>query len=112
MIERKAYVAREMFPTRGDKAIRAQSIRGRIAMNGLYVPTDAPWVPDLISEMMSFPVGVHDDQVDALGLIGQILDRMQAGRALEQASKEPQPLPGQIRLPPPPTHGSGTRIKI
>jgi hypothetical protein len=25
---------------------------------------------------MSFPVGVHDDQVDALGLVGQLLDRM------------------------------------
>ena len=27
--ERKAYVNREPFPTRGDKAVRAQSIRGR-----------------------------------------------------------------------------------
>ena len=28
----------EQFPTRGDKAIRAQSIRGRMALEGLYVP--------------------------------------------------------------------------
>jgi hypothetical protein len=32
----KAYVNREQFPTRGDKAVRAQSIRGRMAMGGLY----------------------------------------------------------------------------
>lgn len=79
MMEKEAYVAREAFPTRGDKAIRAQSIRGRMAMSGLYVPRDAPWLAGLISEMMSFPVGVHDDQVDALGLVGQLLDRMSAG---------------------------------
>lgn len=80
MLETKAYTYREQFPTRGDKAIRAQSIRGRIAMNGLYIHTDAPWRADLVAEMMSFPVGVHDDQVDALGLAGQLIDKMQAGR--------------------------------
>lgn len=79
MMERAAYVARESFPTRGDKAVRAQSIRGRMAMNGLWVKSDAPFLSDLISEMMSFPVGVHDDQVDALGLVGQLMDRMSAG---------------------------------
>lgn len=79
MMEKAAYVARESFATRGDKAIRAQSIRGRMAMNGLYVQKDAPFLADLIAEMMSFPVGVHDDQVDALGLVGQLMDRMSAG---------------------------------
>lgn len=100
MLERQAYVAREQFPTRGDKAVRAQSFRGRIASLGLYVQADAPFKSDLISEMMSFPVGVHDDQVDALGLAGQLLDRMSAGRPLP---KEPEP-PGpetvdKIRVP-------------
>lgn len=76
MRERRAYVARFDFPTRSDKAVRAQSIRGRIAVNGLNIPESAPWRTDLINEMMSFPVGRHDDQVDMLGLIGQLLDRM------------------------------------
>ncbi|MBA2690060.1 MAG: phage terminase large subunit [Burkholderiales bacterium] len=77
--ERKAYVSREQFPTRGDKAVRAQSIRGRMALEGLYVPINAPWYPALRSELLSFPAGKHDDQVDALGLVGQLLDRMIAG---------------------------------
>lgn len=76
MLETQAYVVREQFPTRGDKAIRAQSIRGRIAMKGLHILKSAPFLSDLISEMMSFPVGVHDDQVDALGLSGQLIDRL------------------------------------
>ncbi len=77
--ERGAYVAREQFPTRGDKAIRAQSIRGRMALEGLYLPAGRPWVADLRSELLSFPAGKHDDQVDALGLVGQLLDRMIRG---------------------------------
>lgn len=79
MMERAAYVAREQFATRGDKAVRAQSFRGLIATRGLRVLKDAPFLADLISEMMSFPVGVHDDQVDALGLVGQLIDRMSNG---------------------------------
>lgn len=88
MLETGSYTTREQFPTRGDKAIRAQSIRGRMAMQGLHVHRDAPWLSDLTSEMMSFPVGVHDDQVDALGLVGQLMDRMEAG--VTKAS-EPKP---------------------
>jgi predicted phage terminase large subunit-like protein len=78
--ERKAYVVREAFPTRGDKAVRAQSIRGRMALEGLYVPVHAPWYADLRAELLSFPAGKHDDQVDALGLVGQLLDKMMAGQ--------------------------------
>lgn len=81
--ERKAYVSREQFPTRGDKAVRAQSIRGRMALEGLYVPVKAPWYPELRSELLSFPAGKHDDQVDALGLVGQLLDQMQSGMKLK-----------------------------
>jgi predicted phage terminase large subunit-like protein len=81
MRDRHTYTAREQFPTRGDKSIRAQSIRGRMALQGLYVPMNAKWYPDLRSELLSFPAGKHDDQVDALGLIGQILDRMLKGQA-------------------------------
>ena len=72
--ERQAYVARQAFPTRGDKAVRAQSIRGRMALEGLYLPTSKPWAEALRSELLSFPAGKHDDQADALGLIGQLLD--------------------------------------
>jgi hypothetical protein len=76
---RQAFVYRRTFPTRGDKAVRAQSIRGRMALRGLYVPQISSWVADLRSELLSFPTGKHDDQVDALGLIGQLLDTIAVG---------------------------------
>lgn len=91
--ERQAYVARETFPTRGDKAVRAQSIRGRMALEGLYVPINASWYPALRSELLSFPAGKHDDQVDALGLAGQLLDRMLAGQK-PPAAERPKNLSG------------------
>lgn len=78
--ERKAYVSRRSFPTRGDKAVRAQSIRSLMALEGLYVPINAPWYPDFRAELMAFPAGMHDDQVDALGLIGQLLDMVISGQ--------------------------------
>jgi hypothetical protein len=65
--------------SRGDKAVKAQSIRGRMALEGLYVPTSATWYPELKHEPLSFPAGKHDDQVDALGLVGQLLDQMVPG---------------------------------
>lgn len=104
MIESQSFVAREQFPTRGDKAIRAQSIRGRMAMQGLHVPKDAPWLSDLISEMMSFPVGVHDDQVDALGLVGQLMDKISMGNApkadLPRAGQQPRVVADGVVAPP------------
>ena len=82
-IERGAWIDFQEFPTRGDKAVRAQSIRGRMAMLGLQVPTGAKWYPDLRSELLSFPVAKHDDQVDAPGLVGQLLDKTTDGRKLK-----------------------------
>ena len=73
--ERGAYVYRRQFPTKADKAVRAQAIRGRMAMNGLYLP-HADWVSEFRRELLTFPAGKHDDQVDALGLIGQLLDHI------------------------------------
>jgi predicted phage terminase large subunit-like protein len=57
MRERQTYVARKQFPTRGDKAVRGQSIRGRMKLDGLYVPTQAHWYPALLSELLNFPPG-------------------------------------------------------
>jgi predicted phage terminase large subunit-like protein len=78
MRARQAYCAREGFPTRGDKAFRSQSIRGRMELGGLYVPADAPWLSDLKAELLAFPDGRHDDIVDALGLVGQLMDKFSA----------------------------------
>lgn len=101
-LERAAYVAREQFPTRGgDKGVRAQSMRGRIAMKGLRYPKNAPWAEAFLSELMKFPAGVNDDQHDMIGLAGQLLDRMITGSAPPPKPEEPNPEEEMMITPPP-----------
>lgn len=61
-----------------------------MALEGLYVPTNASWYPTFRSELLSFPAGKHDDQVDALGLVGQLLDQMVPGRKPKE-QEQPKP---------------------
>jgi hypothetical protein len=42
----------------------------------------AEWLPDLRAELLAFPTGKHDDIVDALGLVGQLMDKFAPGRLL------------------------------
>jgi predicted phage terminase large subunit-like protein len=87
MQERSAFVAREQFAARGDKAVRAQAIRGRMAQEGLHVQAGVPWLADFRSELLSFPAGRHDDQVDAIGLVGQLIDKMVPPGKSRQAAR-------------------------
>lgn len=32
----------------------------------VYVPTDAPWLPDFQQELLAFPSSRYDDQVDSV----------------------------------------------
>ncbi len=93
--ERQAYVYRRQFPSRADKATRAQSIRGRMALEGLYIPDKGPWAAEFRRELLTFPAGRHDDQVDALGLIGQLLDHIVYGQ--RPAEKKPEAI--NTRMP-------------
>jgi predicted phage terminase large subunit-like protein len=89
MRQRHCYVNRTTFPTRGDKTVRARSIQGRMALDGLYYNKHASFVPDFLAEILNFPAGKHDDQVDALGLVGQLLDKMVIGKVSRTATPKP-----------------------
>ncbi len=79
--ERGIYVAREQFTSLTDKASRAQSIRGRMAQGKVKFPRNAPWLADLERELLTFPVGVNDDQCDVLSLLGRMLDQLSSKAA-------------------------------
>jgi len=89
MAEAKTYIAIQEMPDSGDKPTKARSFQGRMATGKVYFPKQAEWLDDLVMEMSMFPVG-HDDQVDALGLIGRMLDGMT--RASIPAVTEPDNL--------------------
>ena len=88
MQQRRLYVTRTQFPSRNDKSVRARSIQGRMALDGLYYPKHASWVADFLSEVLSFPAAKWDDQVDALSLCGQLLDKMYVGAGARVKSFE------------------------
>lgn len=49
-----------------DKVTRADRAAARVENGSLFLPVHAPWLDGLVNEMMAFPAGRHDDQVDAL----------------------------------------------
>lgn len=60
--------------TRGnDKTTRARPIQGRMEQGRVHFPRQAPWFQEMQNEMLAFPAGKHDDQVDALAWIGQMI---------------------------------------
>jgi predicted phage terminase large subunit-like protein len=77
--ERRIYGYRKAFTSSHDKPTRAQAIRGRMAMGKVYFPKLMPWATDLVSEMLRFPAGRNDDQVDVMSLIGRMLGTLEAG---------------------------------
>jgi predicted phage terminase large subunit-like protein len=84
-VERNVYTTREQYTSLTDKSSRAQSIRARMASGKVFFPK-APWVAEFERELLTFPVGANDDQADALGLIGRMLD-MLVGTSLVERKK-------------------------
>ena len=78
--EMQIYVHREGYPVTVNKVQRAQAIMGRASQGKVYLPSKAPWVSDLLNEMLVFDSGRHDDQVDVMGLFGRMLSSMRPNR--------------------------------
>lgn len=76
--ETRTYCYRKPFVSSADKTARAQGIRGRMAQGKVFFPRNADWMPALQGELLGFPAGKHDDQVDAFGLFGRMLTEMSA----------------------------------
>ena len=77
--EHKVWNARMQISEVENKEVRAQSFQGRMAMGQVCWPYRAPWFPEAKTELLKFPTGRNDDIVDALSLIGRMLDGMVAG---------------------------------
>lgn len=50
----------------GDKVTRMSGASQRIEAGELLLPAEAPWLAEFQREVLAFPSGRHDDQVDAL----------------------------------------------
>jgi predicted phage terminase large subunit-like protein len=50
----------------GDKIMRMAAQTAPIEAGAVHLPLNAPWLDEFKKEVLSFPKGKHDDQVDAL----------------------------------------------
>ncbi len=58
---------------KGDKVDRLESVTSMIEAGQVHLQTDAPWLDVLLHELLAFPNGKYDDQVDS---VSQFLDWM------------------------------------
>jgi predicted phage terminase large subunit-like protein len=55
-----------------DKVTRSLPIAARYASGKVWHRANAPWLADLEDELLSFPRGKNDDQVDTLSMAGEL----------------------------------------
>ena len=73
--ERRLYEA-YFYPLktgRRDKEARARAIQGRMQQGMVFFPKDPVWSGPLVAELLRFPNGTHDDQVDSLAWLGLMM---------------------------------------
>ena len=76
MQRRNTYIMIETIKPIKDKLTRARPFIAMMRAGNVFFDRTSEWFPDLLIEMLQFPRGKHDDQVDALSLIGLFLARL------------------------------------
>lgn len=55
-----------LIPVEHDKVGRLYVQQAKFESGRVLFPRQAPWLPELLAELLSFPHGKHDDQVDSI----------------------------------------------
>ena len=66
MREERLFFPIEVMKPLTDKMVRARPLQGRMQQGRVWFKKDASWAPEMETELLRFPSGVHDDIVDAL----------------------------------------------
>ena len=89
MVESNVYLSvYPLRPHKTDKITRARSIQARMRAGAVKFDKGADWYPVLEHEVLQFPRGKHDDQVDGLSYLGLIIDKMFEGRTTDEIVDE------------------------
>jgi predicted phage terminase large subunit-like protein len=81
MRERGFYPSTTVLKPITDKMARGRALQGRMQQGMVSFAAGAPWVDSLRTEMLRFPAGAHDDQVDSLSWAAQLAVGREAPRA-------------------------------
>lgn len=79
---RRKGLAAQSVHVHKDKFSRAQGPAARMEAGTIFFLEGAVWMPDLVKELVAFPNGSHDDQVDNLSMASEKISRgggMEAG---------------------------------
>ena len=85
MRERKFYPSIVVLKPITDKMARARSLQGRMQQGMVSFSTGGEWYDSLRTEMLRFPAGAHDDQVDSLAWMAQLVVGREAPKRKEAA---------------------------
>lgn len=61
-----AHIRLEGVTPKGDKTARVSAVSNILAQGHVYLPREAAWLSALRDEMLAFPFGAYDDQVDSI----------------------------------------------
>jgi predicted phage terminase large subunit-like protein len=71
-----------------DKTARGRSIQARMRAGGVKFDKEAEWWPTFEEELMLFPRGRNDDQVDGLAYLGLMIDKLIEAPTAEQLEQD------------------------
>lgn len=81
MTQRGAFCRIEWLPSIADKPTRARNIQAMASMGKVFLPKNAPWKSELLSQLIRFPAGKFDDGVDVMSLFGRGMEYINAPKA-------------------------------
>ena len=85
MQAREAYCRIEWLASIADKPTRARSIQAMCSMGKVFLPKNAPWKHELLSQLLRFPAAKFDDGVDVMSLFGRGFEYIRGPNGVKQA---------------------------
>ena len=83
--------------SKDDKTTRLSTVLPAFEAGKVVFPHDAPWLPQMLSELFGFPSARYDDQVDSISqYLGWVRDRSSSFFVADFGFDEPSPTAGEI----------------
>jgi len=88
MNARHVYPMLQPVQTSGDKRMKARGIQKVMRGGAMYFDRDADWWPAFEDELLRFDRARHDDQVDAVAMVGLKLDELLDAPTVEDRAQD------------------------